>query len=98
MIKRKGRRRVAAQWKIAEHPARARLTLLHRDACNHEGKPMLCECGKPLDAWDFMKEMERPKTVLCCRNPKCNNSAQTTARILSAELRGDDDAEEEATA
>ena len=77
---------VATNWKISETSARGRLKLIERDAKDGAGEPMLCECKSPLDAYDLLREAERPKTVLCCRKPSCDNSAQETARIFRLEL------------
>ena len=73
-------------WQPSKTKARARMRLAERDAKDAAGKLLLCECGGPLDAYDLEREMERTKTVLCCRKAACVNSAAMSARILGAEL------------
>lgn len=73
-------------WKPSKTKARARMRLKERDAKNAAGVALTCECGGALDAYDLEREMERTKTVLCCRKAACVNSAAMSARILGAEL------------
>jgi len=73
-------------WKPSTMKARARMRLVARDAKNAAGVALTCECGGPLDAYDLEREMERTKTVLCCRKAACVNSAAMSAQILRAEL------------
>lgn len=73
-------------YKYSETKARARLKLIERDAKDARGKALLCECDAPLDAYELLREGEKPKVVICCRRASCDNSAETTGRIFRAEV------------
>lgn len=77
---------VATKWKVSKTRARGRLKLIGLGAKDASGKMMKCECGAQLDAYEMLREAERPKNVLCCRRDKCGNSACATARIFRLDL------------
>lgn len=48
--------------------------------------PQECECGGQMVVYEMRREGQVPKKLLCCSRPKCNNSAEVTARIHRGEI------------